>query len=73
MAGRYGIAICVSSTVSLNLAGSSANPGLITIISQGMASWAARVRTTVAAARVASASDASLSAAGPPSAASFLE
>ncbi len=73
MQGRYGMAIWVSRTASLNLAGSLAKPGAMTYMSQGMASWATMVSAMVAAASTAMASPASRSAAASPSRASALE
>ena len=67
MQGRYGMAIWVSSTASLNLAGSFAKPGAMTYISQGIASWATMVSAMVAAASTAMASPARRSAASSPS------
>lgn len=65
--------IWVRITASLYLSVPKPKPGLITIISHGMAACEIRVRPTVKAAMVAMASAASLSATSAPSRSRVLE
>ncbi len=59
--------IWVSSTASLYFSVPQPKPGLISIISHGMANWQTMVMMMVAAARVAMASAARISATSSPS------